>query len=469
MVVYGKTEGNLDQTVEIAGDATSTLVEGLESGTTYYFSIKAVGADAESAFTEEIAAQTQFAAVPPVPSSQPAPAHNSTLRVLNNVLLAWENTTPSLGGTLLFDVAFGTSPDQLQKVATGIREYTINVGDLLPSTTYYWQVAATNDLGSSNGEVWAFTTSDAPLEKLLYFPFDEESGEVAKNVSGTQDAVAVGFTPSWSPGYRNNALFLRSSASNYRMAVPHYRDLLFNRNAFSISLWFKSSGSLPDSYLLHKGTHASSGGGTGKWMGIQYKNSILTFGVDDNSTKSTADVDASEWFDNEWHHLACVRDVASRRLKVYMDGEKIAEATDNTGSIGETDDLIIGNRNTNFDNPYPGSLDELIIYNDALTDDEVWYLYNATPTAIATVTGVKKEVRVYPNPFLQQLFVEQLSNNTRYVVEVFALTGKRWFATQFVASQGTFVINGLDGLREGMYICRVSSNKEQYSFKLLKK
>lgn len=467
IIEYGTSVSNFNQSVKVEGSATSANVSGLSSGTTYFFRIKAISASKKSAYSEIISAQTQFAPAPPVACSAPVPGNRSTIGVLSNVQLSWDNTTTLLGGTLYYDVYFGLSSNEMSLIASGITDQYCNVGDLNGATTYFWSVKATNDLGSNEGVVWSFSTSSNSAIKVLYLPFDESSGTLAKNENGAQDASAVDFTPYWVPGYKNNGLFFRSNTTSAHMVVPHYTDLYMNRSSFTISLWFKSNGSSADSYLLHKGTHSALGGGTGKWFGIQYKGTTLTFGVDDNSTKTTADLEAQRWFDNKWHHLSCVRDVSAKKLRVYMDGVKVKEVTDKTGVIAETGDLILGNRNIEFDNPFGGILDELTLFNSALTGAEIAYIYSSTPTGLLETSPHNKSIIVYPNPFDTQLLIQNLGNNASNI-QLYNMNGKLVYSKRHVKGLSVVALEGLHELSQGIYLLRIVGKDTLYMKKIVK-
>ena len=55
-------------------------------------------------------------------------------------------------------------------------------------------------------------------------------------------------------------------------------------------------------------------------MGLQYKNGNLTFGIDDDVTKSNLDIPATQYFNGEWNHVVCVRDGETKTLKMYING-----------------------------------------------------------------------------------------------------------------------------------------------------
>ncbi len=79
---------------------------------------------------------------------------------------------PEAGG---FDLGAGTVPAPFQQALTG----------LLPSTTYYFCAAASNDAGAEFGEVLSFTTATAPAAIETLEAAVMEDGEVILNGSGT--------------------------------------------------------------------------------------------------------------------------------------------------------------------------------------------------------------------------------------------------------------------------------------------
>lgn len=58
-----------------------------------------------------------------------------------------------------YDVYFGTDPMALTLLASGVSDTQLPVtGPFQYNTTYYWRVDATNEVGTTTGDVWSFTT-----------------------------------------------------------------------------------------------------------------------------------------------------------------------------------------------------------------------------------------------------------------------------------------------------------------------
>ena len=78
--------------------------------------------------------------------------------VRESAALAWTLSEAPLFPTT-FRVDIGPAPDALQALVMGFDAMTIAVEDLLPETTYYWQVTAENAYGETPGSVWSFSTA----------------------------------------------------------------------------------------------------------------------------------------------------------------------------------------------------------------------------------------------------------------------------------------------------------------------
>ncbi|MEM2974451.1 MAG: DUF2341 domain-containing protein, partial [Candidatus Micrarchaeia archaeon] len=83
--------------------------------------------------------------------------------------------------------------------------------------------------------------------------------------------------------------------------------------------------------------------------------------------------------DTNWHFIAVT--ISSNILKIYIDGQLAASAT-MPGKLltGQADPIILGvekGANGVNNNPFAGSIDEVAIYNRALSDNEILNFYNS--------------------------------------------------------------------------------------------
>lgn len=96
-----------------------------------------------------------------------------------------------------------------------------------------------------------------------------------------------------------------------------------------------------------------------------------------NSTGMAYTVDAIT--NNEWHHYAATLD-ASGKVKMYKDGLPLVMAADTTGVPNNVTRVnnYIGKSNWSYDAFYAGSMDEVQIFNRALSANEIAAIYNAS-------------------------------------------------------------------------------------------
>jgi hypothetical protein len=99
---------------------------------------------------------------------------------------------------------------------------------------------------------------------------------------------------------------------------------------------------------------------------------------------------------NKWYHVVCTRD--NNSIKLYVDGALIANNSALTSTVGTTPSygsptfVNFGARIDVANNGYfqylQGSLDDIYIYNRAITAEEVTALYQQTSKSIPCEEGV---------------------------------------------------------------------------------
>lgn len=218
------------------------------------------------------------------------------------------------------------------------------------------------------------------LTPMAYFSCDEPGETLVNHVNG--QATAVGTSPVATDGKKGKAAEF-DGQNHYAQAG--YEALSFGADDFTIELWMKSADDA--AYIIHKGSHARNAdtGATGNWVGLELKNAVLYFAIDDDVTKSQAySKEADKWFDNQWHHVVMVRDTYQGKLFLYVDGQLAAEGADSTGAVNcDAEDLVIANANVNFDNNFTGALDEIYIYKGAMSAEKVAERFATTGTELA--------------------------------------------------------------------------------------
>ncbi len=232
-------------------------------------------------------------------------------------------------------------------------------------------LATTGAVGGNDGTMLITVKAVAPvgLTTLAYFPCDNPGATLDNDISG--QAVLGGDGDVAAVEGKNGKAIELTGKNWYQQEA--YDGIQLGDKDFTLEFWMKSADNA--AYIMHKGSNARNAatGASGKWFGIELKNDVLYFAIDDDVTKSQAYVkEASKWFDNAWHHMVMVRDRFAKALYIYVDGVRVAEGADNTGSISDNNEqLVLGNVNVNFDAAFTGALDEVRIYEGAMSPEKV--------------------------------------------------------------------------------------------------
>jgi len=145
-----------------------TPTSNLKAKTVYYWQI--VARDSVGARTQGPVLSFTTGNLPPYVPTNPDPPDGAT-GVGRTPKLTWDATDPE-GGTLQFDVYFGTDRDNLELRAQGRPTRDYLPGSLEEAQTYYWKVVSKDVFGgSTSGPIWSFTTrNDPPTDPVLVNP-----------------------------------------------------------------------------------------------------------------------------------------------------------------------------------------------------------------------------------------------------------------------------------------------------------
>ena len=162
------------------------------------------------------------------------------------------------------------------------------------------------------------------------------------------------------------------------------QDVFNFEGSFSVSLWAKIK-------TWTSGWGHDMVSNRGESVGWQIRNGggnnagrlcFTTRGIGQDDMFSNATTPAI----NEWTNITCVYDAEAHTKSIYLDGvlDKTVELTEeNTTVKATTHNTVIGARaksaNDGYENFFRGMLDEILIYDDALTAGEARYLADPNP------------------------------------------------------------------------------------------
>ncbi|MDP3837160.1 MAG: LamG-like jellyroll fold domain-containing protein [bacterium] len=214
--------------------------------------------------------------------------------------------------------------------------------------------------------------SSSSLSKGLVLDMPLTSAYVKGGAAGSE--IVTDLTPFSRNGQNVNAVITSDGAvfngvnSDIRFGTGN---TFFPLPKFTISMWFKSTGTVP--------TTGITPGLFGFTYGLRATlgtNGDLQFGVDDGTSFRYLYTSGKNYKDGQWHHFVGMNDGSNSYL--YIDGDFIAQAPYIWSGTTRwpTDTFRIGRDNNDNHYHFLGNLKNLRIYNRTLTATEVKSLFD---------------------------------------------------------------------------------------------
>jgi hypothetical protein len=215
---------------------------------------------------------------------------------------------------------------------------------------------------------------------------------------------------------------------------------------FSMSAWIRTSGTGPHMLVSKRGG-----------VGYQFRHTSLGWflRIDEGSNVET--FTSANLSDGAWHHVVFGRD--GGKHFIYVDGVLSASTTDSTlADLTDPASFVIGNSATGNLDPWLGTIDDVRVYNRALSSQDIQALFavgNATPTPTSSPTACHSLDNTQPvpsgyaasyNPFTvqQELLLQAECNSTNITVTLGnGNTGSptSWDGRVWVFTQGYQLLN----------------------------
>ena len=255
---------------------------------------------------------------------------------------------------------------------------------LLPSTTYYWNILSSNAFGVVYSTVQSFTTAAVAVTPQLIteYNFNNTYNNVNGNTPFSANAgTSFGFDRTGNAGSALNIINTGSSAT--------ITGLPYGNSPRTISVWAKINtyNTFGYNHFYGYGTALTSKANGGSLIASgnlsNPTTSIAHLGYANNHTQPITGFD----FHN-WQHFIFVYNGTSS--KVYLNGALYGTATVSWNTTIASNIFTIGE--FMGEKYFDGALDDLKIYNYAVTDAEALNLFNSNSTIsqnpIVSVTNV---------------------------------------------------------------------------------
>ena len=234
---------------------------------------------------------------------------------------------------------------------------------------------------------------DNPYETLVlgdspvgYWRLEEASGTLAEDELGNNNGTYVN-APTYGATGIDGTIGGKAITFNGTDEYITMGDVLdFDReNPFTLECWFKTT-TVTASALV--GKQNSSVNFVGYAMGIEASAALWFLLAESGGTQIYVNTTTTTWNDDNWHHAVVTYDGGSeaKGVEIYVDGQRQEKTViQNDLASGVTTSafpLNVAARN-NGSNPFNGTVDEVAIYDAALTPAEIYdhYLLGAAQVA----------------------------------------------------------------------------------------
>ncbi|WP_077534330.1 LamG-like jellyroll fold domain-containing protein [Massiliimalia massiliensis] len=257
--------------------------------------------------------------------------------------------------------ATGTGSTQALDTVT-----TLNLGRIQTGSNYYEGLL--DDVRIYNYLIPEGLIQELSGDKFLngQYHFDSVSNTKAIDSSNKQNDINLYGNVATIVGQKGKALTF--DGSSYGTLTRNIAD------DFTIGFWVKTTQTM-------SGTQWYEGAGlldgecpeVTNDFGVSLLDGKLAFGTGrpDVTIKSNTSIN-----DGNWHYCTVTRERPSGKMSLYVDGIKEAETIGGKKSLYTPLELDVGRIHNSTTNYFKGSMDELVIYNRAFSDNEVKALAN---------------------------------------------------------------------------------------------
>lgn len=298
---------------------------------------------------------------------RPMPADGYVLNDISDLKLSW---IPGLnaGAHRLY---FGPEPNQMELLCETANTEHNDLPFIDRNSTYYWRVdEVLPDNSVAQGNLWRFGTGGL----IGWWKLDEADGTQAADSGSFKLTGALYGNPQWQTDSGKVGGTLRfDGQGDYVQIKQNYRLNLYRQ--LTVACWIKVNAfDRQWQTIVCKGDTAWRIQRTDNGTGIHFACNGLT-SQDGWDWGSLVDGDTPV-NDGKWHHVAGVYD--GRKMSLYIDGTLDASKKASGTIAGNKYHVRIGDNEEKPGRDWNGMIDDVRIYNCALTQPEIDALYAGT-------------------------------------------------------------------------------------------
>ena len=431
-----------NDTLVVSTANTSTLFTGLPANTPFIFGVSAVDAAGNESAKSTLQVttgqdQSPDTIAPTVPGNLAAQAGS------NSVQLTWTASTDNRGVKAYIVFQDGIVIDTV--LAPAVSKF---ISGLIAQTAYTFEVLAYDDAGNKSEKaettittLQEINTGEAGL--VASYPFDDNANDATPYanhgiIGGNPTFItrpgasgkAIKFDGDRDSVYVNNAVQLISDFATLNFWIRVDSQNIADAEAYVIDFghWNQRwKVSLPQHLRIVWTTNSKN---------AQFPNAISDLDCGDGN----------ELVKHNWWNVTMIHDGTDDII--YVNGIE-AKRKPATGTLNSTArPLVFGNNPIEGGQYFDGALDNVKIYNKALTAEEVTKLFNTGTTPVDEISGAELASvvkSISPNPVTDLLTVHHsFSGKETVLVRVFDFAGRQVDALYFgknLIPAGQFALN----------------------------
>lgn len=343
-------------------------------------------------------------------------------------------------------VRYGISPGALTNQVGGFSTSVVSATNgsailtgLSLDTTYHYQIEATNSTGTTTSPIFSFVNL-APQNTHEYTFNNTFNNTIGGNPFVSNNGTSFVMDRN---GNANSALYINNTGSTASMPGLPYGN---SPRTFSVWVKLNTLNGAGYNFIFCYGNGTNFNGAYINGSSVNY------FGTGANQT-------AASLTGTEWNHFVFSYD--GTNAKTYKNGILLDTSAKNWMTGTNNNLFTLGLTEGGLSGYFDGTIDDLKIYNFAVTDTEAANLYTYNTLAAQDLAFQNLKVIIYPNPASDHFAIE---------------TGCEIQSVEIYSAQGQKVLASTDKninvshLSKGMYLVRIKgSNNAVATQKLILK
>jgi hypothetical protein len=299
-----------------------------------------------------------------------------------------------------------------------------------------------------------------PTDMVSWWQAENNANDVYGNNNGIEQN-GIGYVS----GAVNNAFYC--DGIDDIIVVPHHSNLDITGDV-TLELWVKQTGFDNDiQTVLCKGSGTLTNNQPAVFT-MRFEIATLIFSFMDISGANIELIGPS-FEDFQWHHYAYVRQ--GNQHMIYADGfdfgwEPFVNSADSSINLPLTIGAQYYSETDNYNDFFAGEVDEISVYNRALSAAEIQSIYNAgvlgkcaDELSLEELELSQNDVKIFPNPVIDEVIIkidEHLINNHKDLrLSVMDLSGR--IVSRDIELHSTTKIN-VSTFSKGMYLYTISNS-----------